>query len=88
MLIIGIQMEDQMISCAIKSFMRHSQECVYSWYAFLCFNGLEFLTYERHFIIRLGITLYYEARTFYGMHYTIRLSIIGLGLHYIIRLVQ
>jgi len=30
-----------MISCAIKSFKDTLRECLFSWYAFLCFNGLE-----------------------------------------------
>jgi len=35
-----------MISCAVKCFKRHTRkdtlrECLFSWYAWLCFNGLE-----------------------------------------------
>jgi len=30
-----------MISCAIESFQDTLRECLYSWYAFVCCNGLE-----------------------------------------------
>ena len=42
MLFIGIQMEDQVGSPAQLSPLKDNlRECLFSWYAFLCFNGLE-----------------------------------------------
>lgn len=42
MLFIGIQMEDQVWSPAQLSPLKDTlRECLFSWYAFLCFNGLE-----------------------------------------------
>jgi len=42
MLFIGIQMEDQVWSPAQLSPLKDAlRECLFSWYAFLCFNGLE-----------------------------------------------
>ena len=37
-----------MISCAISPLKDTLRECLFSWYAFLCFNGLE--NFDRFYI--------------------------------------